>query len=115
MEYIHKAKAEKTRTKVLTDQMEARRVKNKVRISCLPIVCTCSPATSGCPRASRTACGGEEAGNPCYRARGRRSGVNMTILHSYHRYVRHVVVCILCHAALYSYVRPMLACDIRGT
>jgi len=29
MEYIHRAKAEKTRTKVLSDQMEARRVKNK--------------------------------------------------------------------------------------
>ena len=33
MEYIHKAKAEKSRTKVINDQMEARRVKNKVRAS----------------------------------------------------------------------------------
>jgi len=29
MEYIHKAKAEKSRTKVLNDQMESRRLKNK--------------------------------------------------------------------------------------
>ena len=37
MEYIHKAKAEKSRTKVINDQMEARRVKNKVRICPLSI------------------------------------------------------------------------------
>lgn len=36
MEFIHKAKAEKSRTKVLSDQMEARRVKNKV---CTHIFC----------------------------------------------------------------------------
>ena len=29
MEYIHKAKAEKSRTKVLSDQMEAHHINNK--------------------------------------------------------------------------------------
>jgi hypothetical protein len=37
MEYIHKAKAEKSRTKVINDQMEARRVKNKVRARPFPL------------------------------------------------------------------------------
>ena len=31
MEYIHKAKAEKARTKVLQDQLDARKQKSKVR------------------------------------------------------------------------------------
>jgi hypothetical protein len=62
MEYIHKAKAEKSRTKVLTDQMEARRTKNKVcpfkLFLILGLICPL-----GCPRTPCCTSAGEEAGN----------------------------------------------------
>lgn len=49
MEYIHKAKAEKSRTKVLSDQMEARRVKNRVRVFVCHQFYLSSHPYPGCP------------------------------------------------------------------
>lgn len=75
MEYIHKAKAEKTRTKVLSDQMEARRTKNKVRFVTLCVygIFTLYP---GCARAPCCSCCREAGCDPRRRARRRRQGVN---------------------------------------
>lgn len=71
MEYIHRAKAEKSRTKVLTDQMEARRIRNKV---CLHLFFLLSSLLSntmltGCSGTSRKPYIRKEGGNLCCRAR----------------------------------------------
>ena len=66
MEYIHKAKAEKSRTKVLSDQMEARRIKNKVchSLSFIILVSSYAGSSVGCPWTScRPSCR-ETTGHP---------------------------------------------------
>ncbi|KAG1839655.1 60S ribosomal protein L19 [Suillus subalutaceus] len=82
MEYIHKAKAEKNRTKVLTDQMEARRGKNKA--------------------------GREAASDSCGGARGSCSGVKWFMyIHDFIQtcLVLHPIALMLCsHASTIAHI-----------
>lgn len=76
MEYIHKAKAEKNRTKILSDQMDARRVKNKVCRTYATPVHKSNIRLPGCTRASCGTCCGEAVGDLGGRARSCCPGVN---------------------------------------
>ena len=82
MEYIHKAKAEKNRTKVLSDQMEARRVKNKVRLkhNISYVASGAHPWFVGGSRTSGSACGRKAARVPCSGARRTSQGMIVSSL-----------------------------------
>ena len=85
MEYIHKAKAEKSRTKVLSDQMEARRTKNKVLL-CFHVLCDrrlIHPTLLGCSGTPRPEdC--REATSVPGGGRGTRKGVNIPYTTRFH-------------------------------
>ena len=88
MEFIHKAKAEKTRTKVLTDQMEARRVKNKVScffITLLPLILSRPPANVVLPVWPRNARGWSQSSTK--RPRSSRRLYLVLFMHSFSLHV----------------------------
>ena len=97
MEYIHKAKAEKSRTKVLSDQMEARRIKNKVRRSFASILLLLSydVFSVGCPWTSCSPCCWETTGHPRRWARGAQ-GVDIGLYLSREHFSRYVIFHVAC-------------------
>ncbi|KAG2142684.1 ribosomal protein L19/L19e domain-containing protein [Suillus cothurnatus] len=101
MEYIHKAKAEKNRTKILTDQMEARRGKNKVGFQVLKIAFSI-PTFLGYSRPSCQKAGREAASDSCGGARGSCSGVKWFMyIHDFILtcLVLHLIALMLCSHA----------------
>ncbi|GAA95466.1 uncharacterized protein L969DRAFT_92598 [Mixia osmundae IAM 14324] len=93
MDFIHKAKAEKTRTKVLSEQMEARRVKSVLAGSVVfspGSSSVCLHQEQGSPRAPSCSHGREAT---CYR-RGRERGGKGVILLHLQSTLRCILVCI---------------------